>query len=45
LGSHKNTPFGSIERLRKAVPAEIAAIPGFSKKFAVSLLDFLKREN
>jgi excinuclease ABC subunit C len=37
--------FGSIERLRKAEPAEIAAIPGFSEKFAVSLLDFLKREN
>jgi excinuclease ABC subunit C len=34
--------FGSIERLRKVSPPEIAAIPGFSEKFATSLLDFLK---
>jgi excinuclease ABC subunit C len=33
--------FGSIKRLRKATPAEIAEIPGFSEKFAASLLDFL----
>jgi excinuclease ABC subunit C len=33
--------FGSIERLRKAETSEIAAISGFSEKFAVSLLDFL----
>ncbi len=34
--------FGSIERLRKAERADIAAIPGFSDKFAACLLDFLK---
>jgi excinuclease UvrABC nuclease subunit len=37
--------FGSIERLRKAEPVDIAAIPGFSEKFAACLLDFLKRDN
>ena len=36
--------FGSIARLRKADPSEIAAIPGISEKFAASLLDFLKAE-
>jgi excinuclease ABC subunit C len=35
--------FGSLARIRKAGPAEIAAIPGISEKFATSLLDFLNR--
>ena len=33
--------FGSLSRIRKAVPSEIATIKGISEKFAVSLLDFL----
>jgi len=33
--------FGSVARIRKAGPAEIAAIPGISEKFAQSLLDNL----
>ncbi len=33
--------FGSVARIRKATPAEIASIPGLSVKFAQSLLDFL----
>lgn len=33
--------FGSVARIRKALPAEIAAIPGISEKFAQSLLDYL----
>lgn len=36
--------FGSIERLRKTEPEEIAQIRGFSKKFATYLLDFLKAD-
>ena len=36
--------FGSIERLRKAERADIAAIAGFSDKFAACLLDFLKAD-
>ena len=34
--------FGSPARIRKADPAEIAAIPGISEKFATNLLDFLE---
>jgi excinuclease ABC subunit C len=34
--------FGSIERLRKAEPSEISRLPGFSEKFASTLLGFLK---
>ena len=33
--------FGSLARIRKAEPLEIAEIPGISEKFATSLLDFL----
>ncbi len=33
--------FGSVARLRKATPVEIASIPGLSVKFAQGLLDFL----
>ena len=33
--------FGSLARIRKAEPSEIAKIPGISEKFAVGLLDFL----
>ncbi|QTN34304.1 excinuclease ABC subunit UvrC [Akkermansiaceae bacterium] len=33
--------FGSPARIRKAKASEIAAIPGISEKFAISLLDFL----
>lgn len=33
--------FGSVASIRKALPAEIAAIPGISEKFAQSLLDYL----
>ena len=36
--------FGSIERLRKSERADIAAIAGFSDKFAACLLDFLKAD-
>ncbi|MBC7980563.1 MAG: excinuclease ABC subunit UvrC [Armatimonadetes bacterium] len=35
------TKFGSISRIKKASPAEIAEIPGISVKFAHSLLEFL----
>jgi len=33
--------FGSVASIRKVGPAEIAAIPGISEKFAQSLLDYL----
>ena len=33
--------FGSVARIKKASPAEIAAIPGISEKFAQSLLERL----
>lgn len=33
--------FGSVERIRKSSPEEIAAIPGISKNYAVGLLAFL----
>lgn len=35
--------FGSVARIKKASPAEIAAIPGISEKFAVGLFSFLNR--
>lgn len=35
--------FGSPARIRKAIPSEIATIPGISEKFATSLLDFLEK--
>ena len=35
--------FGSLTRIRKASPAEIAKIPGISEKFATGLLNFLEQ--
>lgn len=34
--------FGSLARLKKATPLEIAEIPGISEKFAIGLLEFLE---
>jgi excinuclease ABC subunit C len=36
--------FGSVDRLRKATPAAIAALPGISEKLATAVLEFLHRE-
>ncbi len=33
--------FGSVARLKKATPAEVAAIPGISEKAAAAILEFL----
>lgn len=37
------TQFGSIQRLRAATPAEIAAVPGFSEKLGERILSELSR--
>jgi excinuclease ABC subunit C len=37
--------FGSVARLKKADPAEIAKLPGISAKTAVTLLEFLRRDD
>ncbi len=36
--------FGSLARIKKATPAEIAEISGISEKFAMSLLEFLEKD-
>jgi len=35
--------FGSVTRIKSATPEEIAALPGFSKKSAETILEFLNR--
>jgi len=37
--------FGSVARLKKAAAEEIATLPGISKKAALSLLEFLRRDS
>ncbi len=34
--------FGSVARVRKAAPAQIAEIPGISEKFALSVIEYLE---
>jgi excinuclease ABC subunit C len=37
--------FGSVTRIKSATPEEIAALPGFSKKSAETILEFLNRDS
>jgi len=37
--------FGSVARIKKATPKEIAALPGISEKTAQVILDFLSRDD
>lgn len=37
--------FGSVARIKKATPEQIAALPGISKKSAEAMLDFLRRND